>query len=342
MPFRNSPVSRRGALCAMAAAGLSPLLPHALRAAEPAPATPQIAPAPSPVGVTVRNQSVAPSCKGPENVALTLVSPHVRRFRIEARHPAYVHGMVADPTVPPYLGCAAEAGGPAPSSPAPASSTGARRTTLFETPEMTVVGYALPDFWRQAKVPFRVGETATEGLDKVELWLKPADRGATVIEMFLGDGSWRLRPLPPHPLASTAFSSSVLIGPVSQEERLLVALKEVGFAPQARAFTLRFADGESARVRLSALDADVIALDAELSGGLAKPFAAVRGRYATESEADITRVAWRTAPDQPFGEAPVMAFTDAQDVSLLWAGRLMPARPALTAPDLIVTRFTGV
>lgn len=331
---RNVPVSRRNALRAVVAATASALAPAAALRGLSGPA---LAQAHRPLGVTVRNQSVAPRCNGPENVALTLVSPEVRRFRVEARHPAYVHAMVADRAVPAYLGCAtAPAAG---AKGGPAATT--RRATLYETPDLAVVGYALPDFWRRANVPFRVGETATPGLDKVELWLKPADRGASVIELYLADGSWRLRPLPPQPLAGTAFSAPVLVGPVVQEERLAVRLKEVGFAPQARAFTLHFADGGTARVRLAGLDADALSLEVELGGAVAAPFAALRASYAVESEADITRVAWRTASSQPFGEAPVMTFTDASDVTLLWAGRLAPARPALSAPDLMFTGFAG-
>ncbi|MDQ0505483.1 hypothetical protein [Xanthobacter agilis] len=358
-PDWTPPVSRRHALRTVAAAALSTLAPAAALQALTGSALAQTAPAPAPLGVTVRNQSVAPSCNGPENVALTLLSPAVRRFRISADHPAYVHAMVSEHSVPAYLGCALQA---APAADAQGAgkgaakgaangatkadgkadaATGARRTTLYETPDLTVVGYVLPEFWRRAAVPFRVGESATQGLDKVELWLKPADRGATVIELYLADGSWRLRPLPPMPLASTSFSASVLIGPVTQEERLLVKLKEVGFAPQARAFTLRFSDGGTARVRLTGLDTNTLTLDTEFSDGMTTPFAALRANYAVESEADITRVAWRTASSQPFGEAPVMTFPDATDVTLLWAGRLAPARPSLSAPDLLFTGFAG-
>ncbi len=351
MPLRNLPVSRRSALRAAAAAATCAFAPAAAlctltgpaAAQESAPPPTKAPPETRPqagraLGVAARNQSTAPGCNAPQNVALTLVSPDVRRFRVSARHPAYVYTMVADRPVPAYLGCPTPAAIPAAT---PEAAPAARRTTLFETPEMAVVGYALPDYWRRASVPFRVGEVATQGLDKVELWLKPADRGATVIELFLADGSWRLRPLPPQPLSATAFGASVLIGPVAQEERLLVKLKEVGFAPQAKAFTLRFADGGAARVRLDGLDAESLALDAEFTDAVAAPFAALQAMYATESEADITRVAWRTASGQPFGEAPVMSFDDASDVTLLWAGRLAPARPALSAPDLIFTAFAG-
>ncbi|MFH3479565.1 MULTISPECIES: hypothetical protein [unclassified Xanthobacter] len=337
MSFRNPILSRRGALRAALSATTCALGPAAALRALTGPARAAEDKA-APLGVTVRNQSTAPSCNGPENVALTLVSPQVRRFRVEARHPAYVHTLVTDHSVPAYLACPPAPAAATASSPKPAT---ARRVTLHETPELTVVGYVLPDAGRRAEVPFRVAEAATPGLDKVELWLKPAERGATVIELFLADGSWRLRPLPPPPLATSAFSASVLVGPVAQEERLLVKLKEVGFAPQARAFTLHFADGGSARVHLAGLDTESLALEAEFSDGLTAPFAAVRAHYAVESEADITRVAWRTASSAPFGEAPVMSFDDASDVTLLWAGRLAPARPALTAPDLVFTGFTG-
>lgn len=341
MPFRNLPLSRRQTLRAAIATTVSALAPAAALRALMGPAWAEATkPASAALGVTVRNQSVAPSCNGPENVALTLVSPDVRRFRIEARHPAYVHAMVSDRNVPAYLGCPTEPPSGTQSG-EKADRAAIRRTTLHETPELTVVGYALPDYWRHADVPFQVGDKVTTGLDKVELWLKVRDHGATVIELFLADGSWRLRPLPPQPLASTAFGASVLVGPVAQAERLLVKLKAVGFAPQASAFTLHFVDGGTARLHLARLDAEALGLDVDFSAGGSAPFAALRARYAVESEADITRLAWRTASNQPFGEAPVMSFDDASDVTLLWAGRLAPARPALTAPDLIFSDFAG-
>lgn len=342
-------LSRRGTLRAALATALSAVLPGGPALALPPAAAPTgdatgVSPGAAPaagsaIGVTVRNQSVAPSCNGPENLVLTLVSDQVRRFKVEAHHPAYVTGLLVDRPVPAYLGC--------PSQPAPApmpahdAASAVRHTTLFETPDLAMVGYTLPDFWRRADVPVRVAEVATSGLNKLELWLKRGEKAATVIELFPTDGSWHLRPLPPAHLASTAFGAAVLIGPVTQEERPLVKLKEIGFAPQERLFTLHFAEGGSARVRLAGLDTDAIALDVELSDALAAPFGALRGRYVTQSEADISRLAWRTTTSAAFGEAPVMAFTDARDVSLLWAGRLQPARPAPSAPDLVFTGFTG-
>jgi len=337
MPSRNFPVSRRHALTALLSASLAPLGAAAWPGvARTQPAPPPVAAATT-LGVRVRNQSTAPTCSGPENVALTLVSAQVRQLRIEARHPAYVLALAADRAAPAYLGC--------PPQPSPAAKAEApppvRRTTLYETPDLAMVGYVLPDVWRRADVPVRVGEVPTSGLDKIELWVKQGDRAATVLELFCGDGSWRLRPLPPPHLPSTAFGASVLIGPVAQEEKLLVKLKAIGFAPQARAFTLHFADGGRARVRLAGLDTDSLVLEAEFTQGLEAPFAALRARYATQSEADITRLAWRTSATSAFGEAPVMEFTDARDVTLLWAGRLAPARPALSAPDLVFTGFAG-
>jgi len=337
MPTRTLPVSRRNALRALMSASLVPLGATTWPGAARTQPAPPIGPAAAALGVSVRNQSTAPTCSGPENVALTLVSDQVRRLRIEARHPAYVLALATERAAPAYLGC--------PPQTAPAAKAEApppvRRITLYETPDLAMVGYVLPDVWRRADVPVRVGEVPTSGLDKVELWVKQGDRAATVLELFCADGSWRLRPLPPSHLASTAFGASVLIGPVAQEERLLVKLKAIGFAPQARTFTLHFADGGRARVRLAGLDTDSLALEAEFTQGLDAPFAALRARYATQSEADITRLAWRTASTAAFGEAPVMEFTDARDVTLLWAGRLAPARPALSAPDLVFTGFAG-
>ena len=48
------------------------------------------------VAVEVKNESEPVLCAEKDNVTIKVVSPEVRRFQIEAAHPAYVAGLVRD------------------------------------------------------------------------------------------------------------------------------------------------------------------------------------------------------------------------------------------------------
>lgn len=310
-----------------------------------------------PVGVTVRNESVAATCAETDNVSLTLVSEKVETFRIIARHPAYIGTLLMDRTEPDFETCdmsrdpvvpsepqppapgAATAKTPAAAAPAPAAAP--KRVTIFETPDLWLTGYIFPSFWRAATVPFRVGGEVTQGLHMVQLWVRHEDKAEEVLVVYPPDGYWRARPLAPAHMRSTAYGSSFLVGPVEQAERPLVRLKEIDFAPQTRTFTLHFADGGKARMQVAKLDRDALTLGVEFDGPHPATFAALRSMYVTEGNADVARVAWRTTGKGGMGEAPVMSFADAQDVAMLWAGRLVPSRHNTSAPDYIFEGFSA-
>ncbi|MFG1292613.1 hypothetical protein [Xanthobacter versatilis] len=305
-----------------------------------------------PIGVTVRNESVAATCAETDNVTLSFVSDKVSRFRIVARHPAYAGMLRIDRTEPDFDTCdfsgdpAVPATAPAPAGTPSAAITAPKRITIYETPDLWLTGFVFPSFWRAATVPFRVGTEATQGLHMVQLWVRGENQQPEeVLVVYPPDGYWRARPLSPAHLASTAYGSSFLLGPVEQAERPLVRLKEIGFAPQTRTFTLSFADGGKARLKLASVDRDALTLEAEFDGTAPRTFAALRSMYVTEGNADVARVSWRTlaktgAP-ATIGEAPVLSFTDADNVAMLWAGRLVPSRHNTSAPDFIFDGFAS-
>lgn len=318
---------RRALLKALLVAPLAPVLARL--------ATQSAGAATASLGVLVRNQSTAPSCEGPENLVLTFVSEAVRRLRIEARHPAFTTALATDADVPSYLGCPT---GPAAAAPVASEGTG---QVLMDTAELRVSGHGAPGFWRPATVPVKVGDKAFNGLGRLEVAVKRNGAVVPVLALYPADGSWRLRPLPPPHLARTAFGAAVLIGPVAQEQQVLVKLASVAIAPTGRAFTLSFAGGGSAEVTLAGVDDQRLTLHAALAQPVATPFAALKAHYVMQGEAEITRLAWRSSAAAAFGEAPVMSFTDTPDVTLLWAGRAAPTRPAPTAPDIVFSGFAG-
>lgn len=284
------------------------------------------------LAVAVINRSEPELCAEKDNVELAFVSPLVKSFRVQAVHPAFVGSIVADRFAPDFTSCDMSGD--------PVFAANARRVTFYETPDLWLTGYAYPSFWRPATVPFRVGDRVETGLHVVQLWVRHKERAEEVLVIYPPDGYWRARPLPPSHLRWTAYGSSFLIGPVEIKGRPIVALKEIAFDPATKSFALAFTSGGKATVRLGELDEDRLILDVELAGQPGNlPFAALRSMYATEFNADVTRVAWREPGGKGWGEAPIMAFKGGE-VTELWAGRLVPSRHNTSAPDMVFGRFS--
>ena len=284
------------------------------------------------LAVEVVNASEPTLCAESDNVYLKLISGDVRRFLIEAVHPAYVGTIVVDSAAPDFRDCA--------SSHSPVERSAPRRVTIYEDVEWQLVGLSLPGFWRAAEVPVRVGARVETGLHLLQLWHRFNERAEEILVLYPADGYWRARPLPPNHLRWSAYGSSFLVGPVEAATRPFVALSDVAFEPQAKAFRLAFARGDSATVRLKSLDQDRIALDVAFDAPVAadRPFAALRSMYVTQTNADVAETAWRTKDARGWHEAPVMSFEKAS-AAAFWAGRSVPSRHNTSAPDMIFREF---
>ncbi len=282
--------------------------------------------------VEIRNHSEPVLCAEKDNVYLSLQSPQVKRFQIQAVHPAYIGSIVADRWAPDWTSCDIPIN--------PSDSANVRRATIYESPELQLVGLIYPSFWRPAKVPVRVGDRVIGGLHLVQLWVRHQERAEEVLVVYPPDGYWRARPLPPAHMKWTAYGSSFLVGPVEVSGRPLVDLREIRFDPSTKTFAFTFAGGGSGQLRLSTLDQDRIVLDATLSADTpaTQPFAALRSMYVTEFNADVARVAWRSRDAKGWDESPLMSFRGANAVEF-WAGRTTPSRHNTSAPDMVFSRF---
>jgi hypothetical protein len=285
------------------------------------------------LAVDVRNDSEPVLCAEKDNVTLTFASPEVRRFRIEAHHPAYIGALREDRFAPDFTAC------PPDLTRATTEVKPPRRVTFYEDVETWVTGYNFPAFWRPHDVPFRIGDRVERGLHVVQLWVRRDERAEEVVVIYPGDGYWRIRPLPPRHLGWSAYGSSFLVGPVVVEERPLVKLKAIEFDPAAKTFRIDFEAGGSATLRLDALDRDRLALDVTLDRAVGGgPFAALRSMYVTEFNADVARVAVREDGAPAWREEPVMGFKGARATDV-WTGRLVPSRHNTSAPDLVFREF---
>lgn len=112
--------------------------------------------------------------------------------------------------------------------------------------------------------------------------------------------------------------------------------------PTTRSFTLNFARGGSATLRLDKLDQERIVLDVALTQPVAaeRPFAALRSMFVSEGNSDVAQIAWRGKGGQAWSRSPVMSFGKANVVEL-WAGRIAPSRHNTSAPDMVFRNFSA-
>src|SRR5581483_6617538 len=320
-----SPQAGRGRSVALAAAVLTLA---ALFATLPAAA--------EPLAVEVTNASEPVLCAEKDNVNLNPASREVRRFRIEATHPAYIGAIQRDSFAADWTGCTSP-GDPKAGAPAPPP----KRTTLYEQIDLWVVGLTFESFWRPATATVRIGERVEKGIHLLQVWMIRPMGGEEVAVLYPQDGYWRLRPLAPAGLAPTAFGSSFLIGPVEVEGRPIVRLREVAFEPKSRTFTLAFERGGTATVRMAATDQSrnvlEVAFDRPVEG---RPFAALRSMYVTDVDNDVARIAVREQSARGWRQDNVMAFERATATEL-WAGRVSPSRHNTSSPDMVFGGFAG-
>ncbi len=284
------------------------------------------------ISVTVNNLSTSVHCAEDDNVYLPFLSPRLSSFRIEVRHPAYIGSATQDRSAPDWTDCDM--------SHDPVITQEARQVTIYQTPNLWLVGYTHPTTWQANPVPFRVGGRVEHGLDLVQLWIAGDDGAEEVLVVYPQDGYWRVRPLPTAHLGENAYGSSFLVGPVEVGTRPFVALSEIVFEPVTREFRLRFARGGTARLRLDTVDQRHSLLDVSFDDRLPsdKPFAALRSMYLADTNADAARVAWMTPGDKGWRQSSVMTFAGASAAEF-WLGRTVPSRHNLSAPDIVFGSF---
>jgi len=302
------------------------------------------------LSVKVENGSKPVLCAEEDNVTLALSSPQVRRFRIEAVHPAYLAALRKDNWTADWTSC--DFGPGAEKKPDAEAANDARATktaaaakpkvpirkTLYEAVDRWLVGLTFPEFWRKPTATVRVGEQTFEGLHLIQLWRVRPNGGEEVLVMYPQDGYWRARPIAPKGRDLTAFGSSFLIGPVEEIGRPVVRLSEITYKPDFEGFELAFESGGSATVRLAEVSMQRLALDVAFDRQIEKPFTALRSMYVTAFNNDMARVATRDPDAKGWREAGILDFKGAITPEL-WAGRHEISRHNTSSPDMIFKWF---
>jgi hypothetical protein len=287
----------------------------------------------APLAVEVVNASEPTLCAEKDNVYVQLRSAEVRRFTIVAEHPAYAGTIVVDRSAPDFRNC--DMAGD------PAFRAEPRRVTIYETGDLQLIGYTFPSFWRPNTVPVRVGDRVEPGLHLLQLFIKYRQRTEEVLVVYPADGYWRARPLPPPHLGYSAYGSSFLVGPVEMTGRPFVDIKDIAFDPATLTFHLAFARGGDASLHVAGVDEERITLEIKLDPAIeaARPFAALRSMFVTETNADVARTGWISPGSQAYEAAAVMDFRRATALEF-WAGRRLPSRHNTSAPDMIFRDFS--
>jgi hypothetical protein len=296
---------------------------------------------PDEIAVAVTNLSEPVLCAEKDNIQIDFSSPSVKTFRVQAVHPAYIGTITVDRYLPDFTACDMSAD--------PVVATSVKKTvrrTIYETPDFQLVGYTYPTFWRPANTPVRVIDRENNidatfrEIHLMQVWTLHRERAEEVLVVYPPDGYWRARPLPFADMRWTAYGSSFLVGPVEMQGRPIVDLKLITYDAQAKTFTLDFARGGSAVMKIQALDQEHMALDVELQGAIPRnlPFASLRSMYITDINNDASRVAFKPKDAKRWGEAHVMDFKNA-DASEFWLGRTTISKHNTSAPDMILGKF---
>lgn len=285
------------------------------------------------LAVDIVNESEPVLCAEKDNVALAMTHPAVRSLHIEVAHPVYLASSQPDQQQPDWTACDMSA------DPVHAASRPPRKAVIYREPGLWIVGHTFASFWRPSVATVRIGHREEPDLHMLQVWLRRKGRAEEVLVLYPQDGYWRARPLTPPHTQPTAYGSSFLIGPIEQQGRPVVNLREVRFDPATRTFTLQFQRGGQATLKLTAgvkktaLD---VAFDAPIGNG---PFAMLRSMYITEFNNDVARIAVRERGAKGWREDHVMKF-DRATATDLWAGRLVPSRHNTSSPDMIFNSFS--
>ena len=286
------------------------------------------------LAVEVTNASEPVLCAEKDNVTLNFASKEVKSFRIEAAHPAYIGSLQRDGFEADWTACDMKG------DPSFAAPTPPRRVTVYEEIEMWVVGLTFPTFWRPATATLRIGDRVEKGLHLIQVWMIRPMGGEEVMVLYPQDGYWRIRPKAPAGMAPTAFGSSFLVGPIEQDGRPIVRIKEIEFEPKARTFTLHFERGGTATIKIATVDQNRHTLDVAFDTPVsAQPFAALRSMYITDFNNDVARVAVREKGAKGWREDGILSFQRATATDI-WAGRTAISRHNTSSPDMVFTTFS--
>jgi hypothetical protein len=276
---------------------------------------------------TATNHSAATLCAEQDNVNITL-SGSVRRFAIEATHPAYSVGN--DNCAPDFTNCPPDATPTYPFTP--------KVYKLFDDGETVVEAVREATWWRPRGMIARVDEGArVRNIHYLRLYRKIAGAAEwpQVLVLYM-DGNLRLIPQPPVGCASVCFGSSVIVGPAAVAERPLAEIRSVRYVSSSQTLTVAYVQGGTATIRLQAADRQRTRVTVFVSYPTdSLPCATFRSMYVRGGNADVDHVLWTRTGGQE-RDSRTMSFPGGP-TSEWFFHRTARSRHNISAPDIRLT-----
>jgi len=276
------------------------------------------------------NASRPTRCAEEDNVYVQVTGDRIARFRIRAEHPTYIGGVREDSTAPDFSHCDMSAD--------PRYVSEPRTVVLHDDGEIKLVGHTFSSFWRPATASFRVLDRHEPGLHLVQLIRRSERDEIEQLVVYPADGYWRLKPMPPAALPDTAYGSSFLFGPIEEDGRPYVGIREIVFDPVRVTFRIRFGDDRIGTLQVIETGTRASALELSIDPPLAasRPFAALRSMFVSTAQADVSLAQWSNAAGA--SQRPVLGFDHFRSTSARF-GRREPSLHNLTAPDHVFDAF---
>jgi hypothetical protein len=278
--------------------------------------------------VVVTDLGVKTRCAEEDNVYASVAAPGVRRFEVEARHPAYGKDLKADNAKADFTDCHPNGAKDFKFTP--------RTRVLYEDADVKFVGVTYGGYWRPDVVDVQVDGVTDSGFHLLQLFIKHGDDVQEALVLHAADGYWRLRPLPLPQFGGAVYGSSFLVGPVEETTRPFVRIRKVTIDPRALGFHLDYVKGGSADLKVAKVDHEAlrmtVSLDPPVKNG---PFLALRSMYVADDNADtaelrVTGPHGRTLPSVGFGQVQATAIR---------FGRSVVSRHNTSAPDMTFEKF---
>lgn len=291
--------------------------------------------------ITAINASYPTRCAEEDNVYLKLVGSSIRKFRIEALHPAYIGSLTSDSSAPDFSGCSFDGSG---NEEDPVYMFKPKRVILWESEELLIVGKTLERFWRPNLVKVSVNGVHQDDIHLIQVHLKDRHLPTRLPDEFLvlypTDGYWRLKPLAAPHLGVGAYGSSFLVGPVEEALRPVVNLAAVEFIPATRTFELDYQDGSHGSMKIVEINPRRAALDYshDRPSQADTPIVAVRSMYVAPDNADASQVVFHQRGESASVSKNLMTFvrSDVEDIRI---GRAIISKHNASAPDMWFGRF---
>lgn len=284
--------------------------------------------------VAAENRSTATTCAEVDNVDVRLSGGGIRRFTIEARHPAYLRDIPSDDGGADFSGC------PDFGLSDPVFRFEPLEEVLYDGPRYTVVARRSAAFWRDRVTAFEVAGREMRPVHLVQLYDKTIPGEVQILVVYPADGYWRIKPQPPPWRSDTVFGSSFLIGPIVDVGRPAVDIERIVFDPEAGRFTLQFPDGRSAFVSLSRIAPDRLTVDVLFDPPTreSEAFAGLRSMFVTEDNSDAAVVTWRALASAAGESRPILAYQGGPLAAISFERR-RPSRHNPSAPDKVFSDF---